>query len=417
MCRIITILLIGSQMIFCNIVSAGDWKTEANMRIENIRKGNANVKLLYNGKPFANTDIHFGMNAHLFPFGCCVNLKGGRNTTKGESEKYKELFAGNFNFAVPENHMKWAHVSRDLDKPDFEAGDEIVEFCKSYGIGLRGHCLTWEADKCYPNWVKMLEGDSLRDSVKKHIQRTVKHFGGYIREWDVDNELIHCTYVQKKLGERIVVDMHKFAEEADTKVRLFVNEYDESNPEFRKKLINKVKWMRENGAKIDGIGLQCHFNKEIPGGVENMKLWIEEISGSINLPVKLTEFDINDSPSEEKHAEDLESFYRMAFSLPQVEGILMWGFWEKRHWRPKAAIYRADFSPKPAADAYRKLVFDEWWTKDDTTKTNESGEFKFRGFYGDYYVMISLPDGKKSINSFKVIPGKEKYEVEMDIIP
>jgi hypothetical protein len=46
-----------------------------------------------------------------------------------------------------------------------------------------------------------------------------------------------------------------------------------------------------------------------------------------------------------------------------VDGILMWGFWEGAHWRPKAALWKRDFSPTPSADAYRDLVFNRWWTR------------------------------------------------------
>jgi GH35 family endo-1,4-beta-xylanase len=389
-------------------INNDDWIKEANIRIEKFRKGDADVKLIFNDKVLVNYSVNYEMVRHLFPFGCCINFQKRRDITDEEDKIYKKLFIENFNSAVPENHMKWVHISKDLNNPDYLAGDEIVEFCKSNNIFLRGHCLTWESH--YPDWVKVLNGEELKDGIKKHIQQAVKHFSGYIREWDVDNEFVHCDYVQKKLGERIVVDMHRFAEESDSKIRLFVNEYEEWNPDFRKRLIEKVKWLVKSGAKVDGIGLQSHFSKTIPGGIRNMKEYIEEIYEALKLPIKLTEFDIENPLSEEKYAEDIESFYRMAFSMPQVEGIFMWGFWEKRHWRPSAAIYRKDFSERLAAKAYRKLIFNEWWTKGNA-KTDKNGEFKFRGFYGDYKIILTLPDGRTVTKVFKLTPEEKQITI------
>jgi hypothetical protein len=40
----------------------------------------------------------------------------------------------------------------------------------------------------------------------------------------------------------------------------------------------------------------------------------------------------------------------------------MWGFWEGANWIPQSSLYRRDWSPTPAADAYRGLVFKQWWT-------------------------------------------------------
>jgi hypothetical protein len=63
----------------------------------------------------------------------------------------------------------------------------------------------------------------------------------------------------------------------------------------------------------------------------------------------------------------------------------MWGFWEGRHWRPEAALYRRDWSLKPAAKAWEDLVFGEWWTNVDAS-VDEHGRATVRGFKGDYEV-------------------------------
>jgi len=68
----------------------------------------------------------------------------------------------------------------------------------------------------------------------------------------------------------------------------------------------------------------------------------------------------------------------------------MWGFWEGAHWRPKAALWKRDFSPTPAARAYRNLVFNRWWTRWEG-RADSDGICRVPAFYGRHQVQA---DGK-----------------------
>jgi hypothetical protein len=71
------------------------------------------------------------------------------------------------------------------------------------------------------------------------------------------------------------------------------------------------------------------------------------------------------------------------FSQPQVNGIIMWGFWAGQHWRPNAALFRQDWSLKPNGLAWSNLVFKEWWTTTSVV-ADANGLVTVRGFKGDY---------------------------------
>jgi len=59
------------------------------------------------------------------------------------------------------------------------------------------------------------------------------------------------------------------------------------------------------------------------------------------LPIWVTELDVNE-PDVSERAGGLEDALRVAFSHPAVEGVLLWGFWNKTHWRPHASLVDGD---------------------------------------------------------------------------
>ena len=75
--------------------------------------------------------------------------------------------------------------------------------------------------------------------------------------------------------------------------------------------------------------------------------------------------------------------------------MLQVGFWEGRHWRPNAALWRKDWSIKPAGKMWKKLVFETWWTK-EKRNTDKSGLCTISAFLGDYEVVGEYADRKVS---------------------
>ena len=94
------------------------------------------------------------------------------------------------------------------------------------------------------------------------------------------------------------------------------------------------------------------------------------------------------TPEEEAlKARELTDYYKICFAHPAVEGILMWGFWAGANWIPASSLYKKDWSPTPAAEAYQNLLFKEWWTK-KSVKMGKEGVVTVPAFYGKYKVTI-----------------------------
>jgi hypothetical protein len=113
--------------------------------------------------------------------------------------------------------------------------------------------------------------------------------------------------------------------------------------------------------------------------------------------VRLTE------PEEQAKARALADYYRICFACPQVEGILMWGFWEGANWIPVSSLYRRDWSPTPAAEAYRDLVFRQWWTRWHG-KADAKGRGEVRAFFGKHRVTAG---GKERVVELKPAAPKQ----------
>ena len=90
---------------------------------------------------------------------------------------------------------------------------------------------------------------------------------------------------------------------------------------------------------------------------------------------------------EDKRARELVDYYKICFAQPAVDGILMWGFWGGANWIPVSSLYKRDWTPTLAAEAYQDLIFKEWWTTEEG-KSDKNGSYTSSAFYGKYKVTV-----------------------------
>jgi hypothetical protein len=75
------------------------------------------------------------------------------------------------------------------------------------------------------------------------------------------------------------------------------------------------------------------------------------------------------------------------FSHPSTSGVIMWGFWDTKHWLGNSPLFRRDWTLKPSGQVWMDLVFHQWWTN-TTATTDASGKCEARGFLGDYEIEV-----------------------------
>lgn len=336
---------------------------------------------------------------HEFWFGTAISRSMFRDTSSRESKKCLEILKANFNSVVCENAMKWYSTHRTTPRADYSNADRMLAWCQANGLPMRGHCIFWCVDRYVQSWVKALDDKALRKALEGRAADLVTRYRGRVVEWDVNNEMLHANYYSRRLGGDIRVKMFQWARAADPKARLYVNDYGIISGGGSPRYVKHIADLIAAGAPVGGIGVQGHFGGRIDPAHVKKTL---DLLGQFRLPIKVTELDFNTSDEAAKAA-NLTALYRTCFAHPSVEGVLMWGFWEGRHWRPKAALWKRDFTPTSAAKAYRKLVYDTWWTR-RTGRADAGGRCQVPAFYGSHVVRVggeskdvTLPKAKGAV--------------------
>ncbi|MGH9839804.1 MAG: endo-1,4-beta-xylanase, partial [Blastocatellia bacterium] len=379
------------------------WRIEANYRINQHRKGDLTVTVNdRDGNPLPNATVYVQQINHAFKFGSAVTAQmlAGNGQTAADREIYRSRVSSHFTTTVLENDLKWPFWE-NWASWNRQATLNALSWLRDNNLTVRGHNLIWPSAANLPNDTRGLGAEALRARIDEHFADILRpeNAGGKCYQWDVINEPYTNFDVQGRiggaggvtqsngvLGNFEMVRWFQNARRLDPAAKLFVNDYDiiaagGANIRHQDYLFALSKWLLVNGAPLDAIGMQGHFNHVTPPAT--MQAIIERFS---QLPVTLavTEFDIN-IPDEELQADYTRDVMTMIFSHPKFTDFLMWGFWEKAHWLPAGAMYRADWSSKPNALAYNDLLFREWWTN-ETGVTDSTGRFTARGFKGSYNV-------------------------------
>jgi len=338
---------------------------------------------------------------HEFWFGCAIsNSMGSGKMPENDMKEYKEKFLMNFNSAVTENAVKWGSMEPRKGEVDYSVIDGILKWTEENNIPIRGHNLFWGIPQFVQQWVKDLSDDELRQTLQNRAEAVTARYMGRFTEYDLNNEMIHGNYYEDRLGPEITKLMAQWAHNGDPDARLWLNDYDILTGNRLADYMAHIRKLLKQGVPIAGIGVQGHLHGETFDRSQ-LKKALDSLA-IFKLPIRVTEFNMPGqrskfytqkirvmSPQEEElKARELADYYRICFAHPAVEGILMWGFWEGANWIPVSSLYKRDWSPTPAAEAYNNLIFDEWWTKESGT-TGKDGTYSVPAFYGNYKVTVN----------------------------
>ena len=337
---------------------------------------------------------------HEFWFGAALANHMFRSGPDGEeAARYKKVFLENFNSAVTENALKWHNMEVRQGEIHYETVDAILAWTKQHEIPLRGHNVFWGVPNWVQPWQKTMDDDTLRATVKARAVDIARRYRGQFAEYDLNNEMIHGNYYEQRLGTNITKEMAAWMRQEDPQAVLYLNDYDILTGRRLEDYAVQIRKLLDQGVPIGGIGVQGHLHGDT-FDPDVLQKSLDRLA-QFNLPIRVTEFnfpgqrskyygkrDVRLTPEEEQaKAKAIADYYRICFAHPAVEGILMWGFWEGANWIPVSSLYRRDWTPTPAAEAYRDLVFRQWWTRWEG-KADAEGRCEVRAFFGKHRVTV-----------------------------
>lgn len=314
---------------------------------------------------------------HGFTMGAMIN------PTLYEDDTYCAIVEKHFSSLTASNEMKAyslldqtacikaAKAGDDDPKMDFDSADTLVQYAADHGMGVRGHCLVWDAYMCewffnegYEDDGKKVSKAVMKKRLRSYIKQVVEHFDtkfpGVVYCWDVVNEAVgdsegtdydasdscHIRTTRnggpnlfyRYVGKDYVKLAFQYAREyasADTK--LFYNDYNNEYFNKRNATVELVKELNKDEKLVDGVGMQAYFNME--DGILQSNLDSEGISledsvkafSDLGVEVHLTEVTVRnfDKSQNEAHGDYYYRLFRKICELNEdktrITNVSIWG--------------------------------------------------------------------------------------------
>jgi endo-1,4-beta-xylanase len=224
----------------------------------------------------------------------------------GNNPSAAALIAREFDSIVAENDMKMGPIhpraGNDDSSYNFGPADRLIEFGVQNNMFIIGHNLCWHSQM--PGWMSQpdagqatLTKEVLMQRLKDHIFKVVGRYKGKVKGWDVVNEAINDgggyrqTVFYNTIGKEYLVHAFKWAHEADPEAELYYNDYNlDASDAKRATCVELVKYLKENGAPIHGVGMQGHYSLAAPSTAkidETIKMF-----AALGVKVMITELDV-----------------------------------------------------------------------------------------------------------------------------
>lgn len=352
---------------------------------------------------------------------CGFTLGVVMNGSTYENADFQAISKKHFNSLSAANEMKAyslldqgasiraAEKGNDEPQVNFTLADEMVGFAAENGIGVRGHCLVWDAYMCdwffnegYEMGGKKASKEVMKKRMESYIRQVVEHFDkkfpGTVYCWDVVNEAVgdnvgtDCregdvrrtrTHREgednpfyKYVGEDYVKLAFQYARKyASPEVKLFYNDYSTIYPEKRAAIVELMKWLNAEEKLADGVGMQAYLDMDeslltsrLNSGGASLEDSVKAFS-DLGLEVHLTETTVRNYEKEKNEAHG-EYYYKLFQKIAElntdkkrITNVSIWGIMDS----PDAVegdytynlsgtyygIFDITYQPKPA---FAKIV-------------------------------------------------------------
>jgi endo-1,4-beta-xylanase len=259
-------------------------------------------------------------------------------------------FATKWQQVAMEANAKWRYVQPDsADEWVWDPVDKVYQYAKDHGIIFKQHTFFWAVDQ--PSWV---DDSNIMTAGPAWVKAFCKRYPD-VAIIDVVNEALPghspAPYASGMGGTGAsgfdwVIQAFNWARQYCPHSILLINdcntiEYEADNSAF----INMMQALMSAGAQIDAIGAQGHDVYKI--GAARAKTYIDKLVTTFNLPIYITEVDIN-TQDDDKQLAQMQDEMRMFWDHPNIMGITYWGYVKGTTWRNNAWLEDTDGTPRPA---------------------------------------------------------------------
>ncbi len=294
---------------------------------------------------------------------------------------YSTLLKQEFSMVVNENAMKMFSIKPTETGPyNFVATDRLLALAQANGMKMRGHTILWHEG--LPEWVKNKAWTkaTLLNYLKGYITTVAGRYKGKITEWDVANEFVQNgngnalrtteSVWMRVIGEEVLDSAFKWMHQVDPAAKLYYNDYGAENMGGKSNAVYELaKRLKQRGAPIHGVGLQCHFSYDIALTAGNTFLTQMDQNikrlGALGVHVSLTEMDLSipvpfDAGKYQQQGISYGNLMKLVLAnATVVKSFMVWGFTDKYSWIPSftnftkggALLFYNDYTKKPAYDA------------------------------------------------------------------
>jgi endo-1,4-beta-xylanase len=269
-------------------------------------------------------------------------------------------------YLVPEIDMNWNQVEPAYGQLSFEKMDDLATFAIRNGKRIRGHTLLWHLG--VPEWaVQMLRETQDWNVIARYFGSVMPRYGDVIGEWEVVNEPIDTGHRMDGLRQSIFLDVfgpqyinralaqaRQFAPHGQLLINEYGLEYDLPEERDRRYLLLKLlERLRNQGAPLDGLGLQGHLDLR-KGHISETAIasFLNDVS-SMGLSIVVTELDVKESEyvasAEERDrmaGDEVRRYLDVVLRYPRVLGVTTWGLSDRHSW---LQVTPADFARFPGA--------------------------------------------------------------------
>ncbi|XP_012939485.1 endo-1,4-beta-xylanase 3 [Aplysia californica] len=366
------------------IPSNPNWEREANQRIENLRKQNLHVNVNL-GSGFSQKDVTVELNhlKHLFPFGSEVRAD---LMVDPDYAQYQQVVYYMFNWATVEAY-KWRYNRGNRTNPNYDVAVAATDALNRHGLKVRGHCMFWAVDGNNPDWTETLSSSALKNAVDDRIAFITSLTKHKLKQWDVNNELLHGHFFEEHTGNpRYTEHMFQAVHAADPYPKLFLNDYSVvSHGDMTQSFFTQIMRFKAANVGLGGIGVQSHLQDYVEPNVDVINARLDVLAKA-GLPIFITELDQSAS-DEHTRANWLEKVLRLYYAHPGMHGIILWGFWDHNTDPHKSLVQGYGFKLNESGKRFLKLTKETWSTH--VNRSLASGtSFNLRAFQGDYEAVV-----------------------------